>query len=294
MLFTETIANWADWGRVYQSIPAFAKLAEEILRREGFPAAPLAPLTPGTNAVFLAGDVVVKIYAPKETGMDQSKDKETEVFAARFAKSRRLSAAPILAEGVIRDKYDFSYLLMRYIHAPSLDDLLPEADEKRQFALGKALRQATDRLNVPCPAFCGADALCLPEESRWESFPASFQNERCAFVETHPYGEPVFVHGDLCTDNVLVGNELVLIDFADALLAPKCYEHALVLFEYRAYPAFLRGFFDGEDAEKVYGDVLAGILIHAFGGDLVKDAFGDPAGIPSLDALYGKICGIRF
>lgn len=36
-LFTETVENWKDWGRVFQSIPAFTPLAEEICRREGLP-----------------------------------------------------------------------------------------------------------------------------------------------------------------------------------------------------------------------------------------------------------------
>ena len=35
MLFADTIENWQDWGRVFQSIPAFTPLAKEICRREG-------------------------------------------------------------------------------------------------------------------------------------------------------------------------------------------------------------------------------------------------------------------
>ena len=52
MLFSETIQNWDDWGRVFQSIPAFTPLVREIFRREGLPFAPLQNLTPGTNGVF--------------------------------------------------------------------------------------------------------------------------------------------------------------------------------------------------------------------------------------------------
>ena len=40
MLFSETIQNWDDWGRVFQSIPAFTPLVREIFRREGLPFAP--------------------------------------------------------------------------------------------------------------------------------------------------------------------------------------------------------------------------------------------------------------
>jgi hypothetical protein len=117
-MLSETIANWSDWGKVFQSIPAFSKLAQEILKKEGLPAAALQPLTPGTNAVFLAGDVVVKIYAPQESGMNQSEDRQTEIFVTRFAESLGLPAPSILAEGVIHEKYSFSYILMRYNSRP--------------------------------------------------------------------------------------------------------------------------------------------------------------------------------
>ena len=58
-LFTEAVESWRDWGRVYQSIPAFTPLAKEIFRREGLPWQPLSPLTPGTNGVFRSGELVV-------------------------------------------------------------------------------------------------------------------------------------------------------------------------------------------------------------------------------------------
>ena len=61
MLFTHTIRSWRDWGRVFQSIPAFTPLAREICRREGLPWAELTPLTPGTNGVFRCGEAVLKL-----------------------------------------------------------------------------------------------------------------------------------------------------------------------------------------------------------------------------------------
>ena len=55
MLFTESIQSWRDWGRVFQSIPAFTPLAREICRREGLPWAELTPLTPAPTASSAAG-----------------------------------------------------------------------------------------------------------------------------------------------------------------------------------------------------------------------------------------------
>lgn len=68
MYFSETVESWQDWGRIYQSIPAFEPLVKEIFRRESLPWEPLSPLTPGTNGVFRCGNLVVKVFFPKEAG----------------------------------------------------------------------------------------------------------------------------------------------------------------------------------------------------------------------------------
>ena len=70
MLFNEPIHNWNEWGAIFQSIEAFTPLAREIFRRERLAFSGLENLTPGTNAVFRAGDYVVKIFAAKESGFD--------------------------------------------------------------------------------------------------------------------------------------------------------------------------------------------------------------------------------
>ena len=84
-LFTEEINNWQAWEDVFQSIPAFSPLVEHILKRERLPIAKIENLTPGTNAVFKAGEYVVKIFAPADSGIDQTLDLQTELFATRRA-----------------------------------------------------------------------------------------------------------------------------------------------------------------------------------------------------------------
>ena len=103
MLFNRTIANWDDWARVYQSIPAFENVVQEILVREQLPICKIEHLTPCTDAVLRAGDIVVKIYAPAESGMDQTVDRHTEIFVTRFVRALGVPVPTILAEGVIYD-----------------------------------------------------------------------------------------------------------------------------------------------------------------------------------------------
>lgn len=85
MYFSETVESWQDWGRIYQSIPAFEPLVKEIFRRESLPWEPLSPLTPGTNGVFRCGNLVVKVFFPKEAGENPALDFSTETAACRQA-----------------------------------------------------------------------------------------------------------------------------------------------------------------------------------------------------------------
>ena len=118
-LFTEYIESWADWARVYQSIPAFEPMICCIFRKEGLPPAAVTHLTPGTNAVFRVGGYVIKIYAPASAGFDQSADRQTELFAAAHAQALGVKVPDIVAHGVLNDRYPFAYLIMRRIRAGS-------------------------------------------------------------------------------------------------------------------------------------------------------------------------------
>ena len=88
-LFREEIRDWPSWGGVFQSLPAFRKLIEDIFNRERLAGANrISNLTPGTNAVFKVGDYVVKLFAPAESGLDTEHDYETELRATRRASNR--------------------------------------------------------------------------------------------------------------------------------------------------------------------------------------------------------------
>lgn len=288
MLFTETINNWNDWGRVYRSIPAFEALSAEILRKEGLPLCELENMSPGTNAVFKAGDYVLKIFAPKESGMDQSLDRQTEIFTMKFAEEKGIATPSLVAEGHIEDKYDFAYIIMKYIKGQELQDKLAEASAEESFALGRELRKLTEALHAPCEKF--NDKYLFGDEhieKRWDKFPDTLLKERREYLHTHDFGEFGFVHGDLCIGNILVGDELYLIDFADAVLAPKSYEFIPILFDYREFGEFLKGYFEGDEIAALTETILEGLLLHAFGGAIAADAFGTE--IRDIEELRGKI-----
>lgn len=289
-LFTKTIENWSDWGKVFQSIPDFAPLVDEILRREKLQTAPLENLTPGTNAVFKAGEHVVKIFSPKESGLDGAADMESELFATDFANKHGVNSPKIIADGEIYDKYDFKYIVMSFERGVSFGDAVGSMSDAEKLALGRELRRITDRMNLPCERFNRSDPFDRSFGSgRWEKFSERFKSERFERISTINCDETVFVHGDLNPDNILVDvdRSLTILDFADALVAPICYEHALVapvLFRFDS--ALIRGFFGEYDPKLLANLILDGLLLHDFGGDVIAQRICPPSKIDCLDDLY--------
>jgi hypothetical protein len=133
---------------------------------------------------------------------------------------------------------------------------------------------------------------------RWEKYPQSFIKERNEYIKSHNFGERVFVHGDLCGDNILLKtqdrqpheSEIYIIDFADAVLAPDIYEHALVASElFKFDPYLLRGYFGDCHADELTEICFNGLLIHDFGGDIAEHTIANPNEINNLKDFREKI-----
>ncbi|MDR0294351.1 MAG: aminoglycoside phosphotransferase family protein [Oscillospiraceae bacterium] len=292
-VFSERIGGWDDWGGVFRSVPAFAPLVESILRREGLPPARIENLAPGTNAVFRAGDYAVKVYAPAESGMDRTDGPQTELFAVRRAGTLGVSAPKLIAGGFVEDRYRFAYMIMEYIDGVAFTEAVKTMSGAEKTEFGRKLRAITDRMNTPCERFNTADPLDGGDrDRRWEPYPGRFRAERLSRVQSRDYGEKVFVHGDLCGDNILLtpGGGLCLIDFADAALAPVEYEHALVAVElFGLDPALLRGYFGDYSVAGLTEVCFGGLLIHEFGGGVVASRVGRPDTFQTLGDLRERL-----
>ena len=293
-LFTEQINNWDEWGKIFQSIPAFASLVNHILKAEGLPASEIENLTPGTNAVFKTGRYVVKIYAPAESGIDQTLDLHTELFSTARANRIGVSAPRLTAHGFVQDKYCFAYMITEYVEGVELTDAVKTMSDAGKTELGRRLRIVTDKMNTACESFNGINVIedeC--RHRRWDKrYSERFKAERLAYIRSHDYGENVFVHGDLCGDNIVLTpqGELVIVDFADAVLAPIEYEHALVAVElFGLDPVLLRGYFGNYTADNLTDLCFNGLLIHDFGGDIVAQHIGIPEKMTSINAMQERL-----
>jgi thiamine kinase-like enzyme len=292
-LFTEQINSWQDWGRVFQSISAFTPLVEHIMDKENLTPAKIENLTPGTNAVFKVGSYIVKIFAPAESGIDQTPDLQTELFAVQRANEIGVSAPKLTADGFVEDKYRFAYIITEYIEGVEFTEAVKVMTDEQKIIIGRKLRGVTDKMNTPCKPFNSIDVINdKGRYRRWDKYPERFKAERLAYLQSRNYGEKVFVHGDLCGDNILLtpDGDIYIIDFADAVLAPIVYEHALVAVElFDLNKALLQGYFGIHSSDELTEICFEGLLIHDFGGDIAEQHIGRPDELQCLEDLRRKL-----
>jgi len=276
-IFSGDIYDWESWGKIYHSIEIWEPLVHFILEKEHLPISEVENLSPGTNAVFKSGSHVVKIFCPKESGLDGSVDYKTELFALSFVRFHGVSVPKLIAFGDVHDKYDFSYMIMDYIDGVDFIGASANFNDEEKFAFGKRLRDITDLMNKPCEDFNGIDVKKRHE--RWNKFSQSFKSERLEYLKSHDFGEKVFIHGDLCEDNFIIDSNgrIYIIDFADAVMAPICYEHAHIASQlFNFDKSYLRGYFGDYKTDELVDICFDGILLHDFGESIIKDYIAEP------------------
>lgn len=275
-LFHETITSWKDWGRVFQSIPAFSPLLEEIFRREGLPYMQPQNLTPGTNAVFRVGKWVAKVFFPKESGLDPLPDFRNEAAVCGKLASFSVPTPLLAAQGEIRDKYLFYYLITEYCPGEEAGHWLSHVSGEQKAEFVRQIKALLSKMNQP------ADGLIPPidllkrslENPRLKELPPSLAQEMMARAKTLPLSPAVLVHGDLTGENLLVdqGGRIVLIDCADACLAPPWYELGPLVFELFQCDRELLRAFAADDPNSFVERTIDALCIHDFGASLLTSA----------------------
>lgn len=274
MLFSQKIENWADWGAVYQEIPVFLPLAQEIFIREHLP--PIretARLTPGTNAVFRADGFVIKIFAPMESGLDAESDFQTEQAAIRRAESLGIATPKLRGAGFVEDRYRFYYLITDYIPGKEAGQWLKAAGAAGKKRFCGWLRETLHHWNTPCKEdFRRNMAEYSLQNPRWKGISPDAEAHRRELLQKLPISPEVCVHGDLTAENLLVpfDGSPVMIDFADTVLAPSCYELPPICFSLFDYdPVLARMFW--KSSEPLAEALFSGLLLHDFGANFVEE-----------------------
>lgn len=288
MLFNEPIHNWDEWSAIFQSVEAFTPLAKEIFHREGLTFPGLENLTPGTNAVFRAGDYVVKIFAPRESGMEPQLDYSNESAVCGTLTRWGISTPRLIAHGMIQDTYLFYYLVTEYCPGEEVGPWLENASPSQLEGFIRQLKELLQTLHRP------AEGLIPPvdllgralDNPRLERLPISLRDEMAKRAARLELTDTVLVHGDLTGENILIGvdNRPIIIDCADACLAPWWYELAPLVFElFHCREDLLRLFVD-TDSVMFVEQVMDAVCIHDFGANMLWDT-AVREGIPCFSHL---------
>lgn len=300
-LFTKRIDGWSDWAKVYQDREAFLPLARAIYRSEGLPVpAALGALTPGTNAVFRAGDTVLKVFAPPSSGLDTTYDFQVEMAMLAHAERTHIPTTSLRSAGQIDDAYPFRYLVLAYVDAADAGDALPALAPETGRAFARRMRQLTEALHRPV-------AGLLPEvdlrqqaitNERLGRLPGPLRDDLIQRAQGLLWQDTVLVHGDLTGENVLVtaAGEPIIIDWADAHVAPAFYELPPVLTDlFRLDADLIRAYAGTDDLRPLIAPLLDGIALHDFGADILIETakrLGLPLSLlPTLDALGEALLG---
>ncbi len=293
-LFQPTITGQGSWAQLFQSIEAFTPLIEAIYARHGLAFGPVRNLTPGTNAVFRVQDTVVKLFAPEESGFSTGEDYAVELAAMSHAADAGVSAPKLLCAGSIEDSYLFRYLVMGYLEGAEAEQCLPGYATEQKLAFAQGLKAVTTALNTAChrpvPALTLAGCLV---NTRWEEFPASLCEERQAFLRGLSFPDPVFTHGDLTGENLLVdpAGVIQVIDFADSRLAPTVYEWPPIVFAlFGCDPVMMEAYFGEYRRQSFYDLLTEAVLIHEYGATLLRQMCAN-AGVPQ--AGMGDVAALR-
>lgn len=295
-LFREEINGWASWGKIFQSIEAFELLIKHILGELCLPFSPIERCVPGTNAVFKSGGYVIKIFAPRESGINTESDYKTELFGLGRANRLGIPAPGLIASGSVRDRYLFYYMVMENIGGTEFGAAEAAFSDADKAEIGRKMRRIIDTMNTECENFNGIDVINGPErQKRWNSFDDRFKKERNDYIRHHDFGKPVFVHGDLNPDNVLVrpgpsGYDIFILDFADAAAAPREYELAALICEMFCFEKpYMRGFFGNFDARELTERCFDGLIIHDFGAGIIQTNLGEYNEITCLRILKDRL-----
>ncbi len=290
VLFTRRINDWKDWSGIFTDAEAFYPLAEAIFMEAGIPFSGLTGLVPGTNAVFRSGDYVIKIFAPPESGITGLNDGEREIRLMEAAGRKGISVPKVISRGSVNDLYDFNYYIMSYIEGTMLGDLF-DAEKSMDRGIIRELHDLVLTLRQ----------IGFEERDRLDPVRAAVMNERLDLLSIelrkdillgaaeHLSEEYVCCHGDLTGENIIVGkNGISLLDFGDAIAAPRYYEYPSLFIEgLRADRDACRYMVSLLGEKDILRDITSAICLHEFAPDLLKTLCRktrtDIEGLKSLD-----------
>lgn len=247
----------------------------EICARHGLPSDALAAFSSGSDVVWGAGDVVIKLTTPRWAAQMASERRALEHVAGRLS----VTTPRLLHHGELEG---WPYLVMSRVAGIAVAERWPALDRARRLKLAAELGAVLRELHglAACtdddwPAFwarCRADVARRHDEP---DVPPELVRGIEPFLSRQGEldGEGrCFLHTEYLDQHVLLDGRArptAVIDFADTQVGPAPYDFAApVEFIFKGERGLLRAFLDGygADAERYAPDeLLAWALCHRFG-----------------------------
>ncbi|MCL2363146.1 MAG: phosphotransferase [Defluviitaleaceae bacterium] len=299
-LFSPQVNDWNDWGKIFQSIPAFSPLIEHIFALHGLPMVEIENTKPGTNAVFKVGGYVIKIFAPPCFGQDFGTNIDVELFGMRWAQACDVPAPRVVASGLVEDTFAFHYIIMDWIEGKLLSDIEDELTYEDKITIGQKIRSITDKLNQPCDNFTPVDVMEYAlRDKEWadEGYTAAFQAERLEYLHGFNMAayQKVYCHSDFHAENILIDDKLdvYLIDFADAMYAPKEYEQVYIVSALFCFEKpYMLGYFGDYTVDEIMDLCMTWLPIHVWGHSTLCCHLKPVTELDSFETMRNRMRGI--
>lgn len=268
-LFIESITDSFSWHKCSKS-GALIPLLKHIYESNHIKFGDVSPIPAGVSEIFQVNNTIVKLFPPPEAkiGYDD-KFYQTELSAMNFCKSAGVLTPDIICHGIVNDcVYSFPYILMVHIDGIEARKIVPNYSnaEKTDFAL--KLKEITSRIYIPTnidiPRYNDSEKI---NSNSWNSMPEAFREDRKHYLANSKFPDPVFQHGDLWDGNIFIDKQgcLVLIDFAESLIAPSYYDMG---------PMILNGGYDSIRLEAYFGDYRNDVFYDTFTTAWLLNWFG--------------------
>lgn len=278
-LFRKEIKDWTSWAAVFQSIEDFRPLISAIFEREMLGGADrITQLTPGTNAMFKVGDYVIKIFAPRESGVNNDADYEVELQSVRRAHELGIHTPRIVAASSLQDKYLFSYMVMEFIDGEPAGQVFAKLDHAMRMQFIQELYRNMSLFHTKPDKMIDTQILRNQAitNARWEQFPEFVKRQAAAIIGEMNLSDSVYVHGDLNSNNLIQdkNDRLYIIDFAECQAAPAWYEYPPILFDlFNHDRQAIHAFKAAANLPDFNDKVFAALLLHDFGADFIRDIY---------------------
>ena len=316
------VKTWAEWGEVFTDVDIWEEAVREIGRRVGLPVRSIKPGYPGSNAVFIVNrgtpdGAAVKIYAPL---CPEDYDLE-RVLHPVLCRWPEIGAPRLMAEGSLGEEGAWPYVVLSLVPGEPIREVREDLPDRDLLAVSRDLGR---RLRVLHGIPIASLSLFGPGASDWprvaerhlaqtieklrnrKTLPRVVLDAVPGFVhaalEASENTDLVLVSGDVTEDHVLLVQQdgrwsiSGLIDFADAMIAPRAYEWVALWFgaldrDATCLNAFLAGYGSVVVDSSFYRNAMAFTFLHEFGGEIITDELrrlGKPP-LTNLSALQAAL-----